>query len=106
MATTDGETLTINRGEIYNILRLAQTDWFQVKALIDNIGKREGVPAGAILVEARDEAGSNALHYAAMKGNAAKSPYIYKDTPTLHSPIPKIPLRKKTVMLTSSEHQI
>lgn len=47
-------------------------DWAQVRSLIDNIAQREGFAPALILLEARDQAGSNVLHYAVQKDNAGK----------------------------------
>lgn len=50
----------------------------QVKTSMDGIATREGVISGLKLVEARDKAGANALHYAAMAGNRGETENIWK----------------------------
>lgn len=70
---SDTTNLLIDRTEGYDIRRYAQTDWPLLKAMLNGIAAREGYPTGVILVEARDEAGSNALHYAAHAGNQGES---------------------------------
>lgn len=69
----DPDDLMIERGERYDILRCASLgDWESVKSLIMGISQREQFEPARVLTEARDEAGSNALHYAARTGNQGK----------------------------------
>lgn len=67
------DELIIERGERYDILRFAsQNNWESVRSLVLGIADREGFEPARILTEARDEAGSNALHYAARAGKQGK----------------------------------
>lgn len=58
----------MDRSETYDILRNAQNDWGQVSSLLHGVAKREQSSTAVILTHTVDEAGSGALHYAAVKG--------------------------------------